>query len=58
MADHWRDQHRAGGKFKPRPGAKGFKAEDRPQPAPAERRPFSLWIEKNKTAGDDDGEKR
>lgn len=25
MAEHWRDQHRTQGKFKPKPGAKGFR---------------------------------
>jgi hypothetical protein len=49
MADHWRDQHRTGGKFKPRPNARGFAPNDPPAAkgdTPRERRPFALWVER------------
>jgi hypothetical protein len=45
-SEHWRDLHREQqGRFKPRPGAKGFKPDDKP---PRERgpTPFHLWVQK------------
>jgi hypothetical protein len=57
VADHWRDQHRAGGRFKPRPNARGFAPveaqKDKPK-EPTERRPFALWVERG---GSDKNEK-
>jgi hypothetical protein len=54
----WRDQHRKQGRFKPRPGAKGF-AEDAPRPdKPAgERRPFAIWVAKTRNPDGDDPKK-
>jgi hypothetical protein len=47
VAEHWRDQHRAAGRFKPRPGAKGFAPNpERAKAPPTERKPFALWVEK------------
>jgi hypothetical protein len=46
-SEHWKDLHRDVGRFKARPGAKGFRPAD-PQP-PKERQPgtpFKVWVDK------------
>lgn len=52
-SEHWKDLHRTKGRFKKRPGAKGFKPleekppEDKPEGEKGNS-PLSLWVEKNR----------